>query len=409
MTSVLRRYIGFQFFFNLLLWIPVFYEFQRSIGLSDSAIFGIQSIYYIAFCLLEIPTGFIADRFGYRSSIMFGALVLTVANVLPPMAPTFAGFLVHFVLIALARSLISGATSAYLYEYLKAHGEEARYKKIEGDARFYSLAGRVVAWSAVGWLMAWSSTSPYWISAANAAVAFVLAVTLPVVQPAVSQGETVDGAKLPLVAIRTLARSPLLLLIMLQGVGIFVMVRILQVNLYQPVVAVKGFDITAFGWIMAVMTIFEAVGAKLAHRLKGRFAEHTTVTVMTLVLSASLVIIAAGGQVLLVVGFCLFSFASGVAFPVQKQMLNDAIVTARLRATFLSLESIMDRAVCALAVLPLGGLVASGKIQATLYVTAAATAVAAAGVYLLLRRGYASWSGRTLPSALSAPATREVS
>jgi len=31
----------FQFFFGLLLWLPVFYEYQRQIGLSDAQIFGI--------------------------------------------------------------------------------------------------------------------------------------------------------------------------------------------------------------------------------------------------------------------------------------------------------------------------------------------------------------------------------
>src|SRR3954469_13469185 len=77
---------GFQLFFGLLLWTPIFYEYQKRIGLSDPQIFGIQSIYYVAFCLLELPTGILADRFDYRHSMFAGAAVLVVANLLPVLA-----------------------------------------------------------------------------------------------------------------------------------------------------------------------------------------------------------------------------------------------------------------------------------------------------------------------------------
>ena len=95
---VVRLYILFQFFFNLLVWVPVFYEFQKRAGLTDPQIFRIQSIYYLAFCFLEIPTGWFADRFGYRTSVRWGAAVLVLANVIPPLLPTFGGFLGHFLL-----------------------------------------------------------------------------------------------------------------------------------------------------------------------------------------------------------------------------------------------------------------------------------------------------------------------
>ena len=44
-----------------MLWLPIFYAYQRQLGLSDAQIFGIQSLYYVAFCLMEIPTGMAAS------------------------------------------------------------------------------------------------------------------------------------------------------------------------------------------------------------------------------------------------------------------------------------------------------------------------------------------------------------
>src|ERR1700752_4158415 len=98
--KVVRHYYGFQFFFSLLLWLPIFYEYQKRMGLSPTQIFDIQSIYYIVFCLLEIPTGMVADFFGHRNCCRLGALVLVVSNLFPIFLPSYAGFLVHFILIA---------------------------------------------------------------------------------------------------------------------------------------------------------------------------------------------------------------------------------------------------------------------------------------------------------------------
>ena len=370
-ASVCRRYTCFQFFFNLLLWVPIFYSVQRKMGLTDPQIFGIQSIYYMVFCALEVPTGFIADRFGYRFSMLLGASVLVAANLLPVAQQNYTGFLIHFLAIALARSLISGASSAYMYEYLQAQVAGDQYKKVEADARFYSLIGRIAAWTVVGWLMTWQLTSPYWLSAINAAIALIIGLTMPsVVAKAGSTAKQSVGAYTKLVSGR-------LFLLMLQGVGIFVMVRILQVNLYQPILTARSFDVTTFGWSMSLMTGFEALGSKAAPYLRSKIDDMRVVTLSTIVLGASLGLVAAFGQVGTLIGFCCFSFAAGVAFPVQKQLLNDAITDSRMRATVLSMESILDRACCAVAVLPLGSLVAAGRLDDILWITGAVAAVIA--------------------------------
>lgn len=134
------------------------------------------------------------------------------------------------------------------------------------------------------------------------------------------------------------------------------------------------------------MTVFEAVGAKVAPYLRRRFTDLTVVTLATITLSVALTIVAASGQTGTLAAFCLFSLAAGVAFPVQKQLLNDAITDSHQRATLLSLESILDRALCALAVLPLGGLVAQGHLSLVLCVTGGVAAVAV----LLIQVGYRS-------------------
>ena len=62
---------------------------------------------------------------------------------------------------------------------------------------------------------------------------------------------------------------------------------------------------------------------------------------------------------------CLFtlSYATGLSFPIQRQLLNDAIVDSSYRATLMSLESIIDRGLCAWSASVIGSYLASGKLS----------------------------------------------
>jgi MFS family permease len=411
-ARIIRLNSGFNFFFGLLWWLPIFYEYQRGVGLSDAQIFGIQSIYYVAFCLLEIPTGMLADRFDYRRSMLAGSVVLMAANALPPLMPSYSGFLWHFLLIALARSLISGACSAYLYEYLQRTGAGHVYRQAEGRARAYSLIGRVVCWPIVGVLMQWHLSMPYWLSVASAAAAVVVALRLPAL-PALPVGQPSGGGqggpgggpsaraadRLRVWAVlRTLRGSRVLILVMVQGVAIFTLVRICQVNLAQPILAGKHLPLAAFGVVLAAMTVAETGGAVLSGRLRHRLAGGRAVSALTVVMAASLgllVTVGAAGTVLLM---CVFSLASGLSYPVQRQLLNDAVPVAGQRATLLSAESLIDRAVCAVVVLALGRYLSRGALDAFLVHTAVATCALMVVVAVALRRATRAAARSLTPS-----------
>ena len=375
-ARAVRLTYGFQFFFGLLLWIPIFYEYQKQLGLSDAEIFGIQSIYYIAFCLMEIPTGMVADRFDYRTSLWLGASVLVGANLVPVFAGNYTGFLVHFLLIALARSLISGAQSAYLYEYLNAHNAGHLYLKVEGVGRSYSLVGKIVYWPVIGLLMQWNMPSPYWLTAINAAIAVVLALKLPPI-PGWKRPEGKTSKLLAGVggAFSSLKTSRWLLLLMIQGIAMFTLVRILQVNLFQPVLESKDVPVNWYGSVLAAMTVFEAVAAARPHWLSKKIGPAKSVFLLTIVMALSIGFIVPSGGVVTIVLLCLFSVTAGMSFPVQKKLLNDAIPDSRYRATLLSMESIMDRAVCAVVAVALGAYLAGGRLNEFLVLSSVVTVI----------------------------------
>ncbi len=398
-------YYGFQFFFTMLFWLPIFYEYQKRFGLNDTEIFQIQSWYYIAFCLLEIPTGSIADRLGYVRCLRWGALTLILANLFPIYLPTYTGFLLHFLVIALSRSFISGASNAYLYEYLKTHGNSAVFKQIEGNARAYSLVGKVFGWSAIGLLLEWHLTLPYWLTVVSAFISLVFAWKLPPIIPSKTQ------TKYSLYSIRSmLVSSPFLVLVMFQGIAIFVLARICQVNLFQPILESKSIGVAWFGVVMSVMTLFEALGSarphyilSLLHHVKAyilsllhwnishlhpvnvravkapglrkKYTDWNVVFILTAIMALTLGLIPFLGSRGALFCLCVFALATGFSYPIQRQLLNDTIPSSQYRATLISVESIIDRLVCAVVASGMAHFLSKGKLNEFLILSCVITCV----------------------------------
>ncbi|SCK22273.1 Major Facilitator Superfamily protein [Streptomyces sp. WMMB 714] len=439
---IVRLNYGFQLLFNLLWWMPVFYAYQKDAGLSDGQIFGIQSVYYVAFCLFEIPTGLIADRIGTRNCLRAGAVVMTAANLAPVFSASYTGFLVHFLAIAAGRSLTSGAASAYLYDGLRAERCDEHYLKAEGTARALGLAAKVLCWPLVGPLMALAHPAPYVLSAVSAAGSLACAVALPRLAGASAGGGTSPtgrkgrppagkasgaagrgrGRSASLrdagAALRCIASSPWLALVMVQGVAVFTLSRICQVNLFQPILLDHGIGEASHGGVLAAMTVAEAVGSARPQWLGRRLTPVAWVSVLSVALAVTLAGITLGGPWTVVVLLCLFAAAAGFAYPVQRKLVNDAVPAHAPRATVLSVESIVDRGVCALAAVAVGAYLSAGRLDALLWHSALATAVLLGVFQLVLRsdvlrrvpdgrpRAVAAREpdGRTVPGAEAAPA-----
>ncbi|MFJ6841168.1 MFS transporter [Streptomyces griseoluteus] len=409
LTPAARRIIrlnnGFQLLFNLLWWMPVFYAYQRDAGLSDGQIFGIQSVYYIAFCLFEIPTGLVADRIGPRNCLWAGAAVMTAANLTPVFSPSYTGFLLHFLAIAAGRSLASGAASACLYDGLRAEGADSHYLRAEGTARALGLAAKVVCWPFVGPLMALAPQSPYVLSAVSAAGSLGCALALP--RTARREGAKVSddsGRRGPALlrdtgaALRVLRSSPWLALLMVQGVGVFTLSRICQVNLFQPVLLHHGIAESGHGTVLAAMTVAEAIASARPQWLTARLSPTAWVSLLSVALAATLAATTAGGPWTVAGLLCVFAATTGFCYPVQRKLINDAIPENAPRATLLSVESIVDRGVCALAAVAAGAYLAADRLDTLLWQSAAVTCALVLVLHVALRRAHRARRARRAAS-----------
>jgi hypothetical protein len=97
----------------------------------------------LAITALEIPTGWLADRFGHRISLIAGALTQAAGMVLCWLGEGVVGLLSAILLVALGDTLRSGADQALLYRSCLALEREPDFQSIESRSRSLQLVALV--------------------------------------------------------------------------------------------------------------------------------------------------------------------------------------------------------------------------------------------------------------------------
>jgi len=114
-------------------------------GLNLSQVFILQSIYSVALLVLEIPGGYVADRFGRAFSIKISAPIAALAMVLYGFSTHYWQFVALELLLAVANSLISGIDTALLLDSLKAEGKERDFVRISQRMNAVGFAATAVS------------------------------------------------------------------------------------------------------------------------------------------------------------------------------------------------------------------------------------------------------------------------
>jgi MFS family permease len=123
----------YRFLRDAQVWIPVWVVFLTlEQGFSLAQVTAADGLFFLAVCVLEVPTGAVADRWGRSRSIGLGCLALTGALFVFAYTTSFAIMLLSFGIWAVAVTLMSGADLALLYDSLKAMGREHEYEKHAG-------------------------------------------------------------------------------------------------------------------------------------------------------------------------------------------------------------------------------------------------------------------------------------
>lgn len=181
--SIPVRLLIMQGAMNMLFIVPVVMAFYRLVGgltLADFLL--MQGLFRLTALLLEIPTGYLADRWQRHRQIQVAVLAhLTSLAVLFWVAQGFWGILVAEALMAVAAALSSGTLQAYLHEALRQEGQAHTGPTWQSRMFATCMGAEVVASLAGGWLFTHHPYAPVGLELAADAFALVVAFTLPMV------------------------------------------------------------------------------------------------------------------------------------------------------------------------------------------------------------------------------------
>jgi len=138
-----------------VLMLPVTVLFFKENNLTGQQIFILTSCYSLAVVVFEVPSGYLADLWGRKNSIVAGLALATLGNFFF-LLPGFWFFLVAEVLMGIGASFISGCDSALFYDSLQIMEKEDQFKKLIGKYRSYGNFSEAAAGLVGGFLASYA-------------------------------------------------------------------------------------------------------------------------------------------------------------------------------------------------------------------------------------------------------------
>jgi MFS family permease len=264
-----RLLIAFAAFQFILFPIPIITLFWKDqIGMSLADIMVLQAIFGLAVVLFEFPSGYVADRVGYRWSLLVSTGLLMAGWLLYTRAASFWAVAVAETILGAASAFMSGADRALLWVSLEGASRTTQYTRWDGRIRAVSQSAEALSAAAGGWLYAMGPRWPFWLQVPAAALALSTAALLhEAPRPRVAGGRSHTERAMHIIGFtlwhHRRLRAAMALSVAL-GLSTFVMIWLIQ-----PYMQARGIPAAWFGPLWACAHVWLAVVSLTSARVVG--------------------------------------------------------------------------------------------------------------------------------------------
>lgn len=339
--SVPLRVIAMCIASEAMFFIPVALTYYNMKGADVGTFMLLMGIFRIATFVLEIPTGFLADKWSRPHQLMASRVFWLLSLVVLYYAENFSTLLASEVLAALACALRSGTQEAYLYEALRAQGKATRNNVTLWRSLLMTaaMATEAVASFCGGYLFTLNPHAPVLLSTAFAVLGLLISFALPAVPMQKSSRHKNPLKDLYLVTHHSLRRHPRLPGLLVAPFVMFGLTGtvfwVMQTRLNN-----LGFSPAMVGYALGAYFVLKMLATLGAGKLLARFGERTLIAAMPIALLLGTTLMFTTQHPLLVVfgTFIGAGLVHGVGSPVISALIDHEVSDGE-HATVLSVAS----------------------------------------------------------------------
>ena len=345
--------------------MPIIVLFFQEHGLSLTQVMILQAIYSLSVAVFEIPSGYIADIFGRKQTIILstifsflGFLVFSFSGAEIggsfgeiPFLIIFPGgfyvFLLAQVLVGIGGSLMSGADSAIIYDTLLETKQKNSYTRIEGKNYAIGNFSEATAGILGGFLAVGSIYLPVYVQ--TGILFFSIPIAFSLVEPTIHQENKMDRslkAIFSVVKFSMIEHTKLRWLIIYSsamGVGTLSMAWFAQ-----PFFKEIGIPLVYFGVLWAGLNFSAGITSFNSYKYD-KYINHKQLKYITLAMFISFLLLAINSSVYGLLFILFIYLLRGVITPILRNEIN-INTSSNKRATVLSIRSFIIRisfAICA--------------------------------------------------------------
>jgi MFS family permease len=324
-----------------LLFMPTVVLFFQENGLSMFQVILLQSFFAIGVVTLEIPSGYFADIYGRKKSVIVGSILSCLGFIGFSLSYNFIGFVIAELLLAFGVSFLSGADYALMYDSLVILKQESKYKILQGRLLSVGNFSESIAALVGGLIAVYGLRYTFYAETLITFLAIPLAFTL----------------KEPKRHIMDLSSGHLKSLLRTVKYALHDHKEIKWLILYSALIGAMGFNMVwfiqpyfnlvelplkYFGIAWAILNFSVGIFTLFAHNFEETLGKTKSIISLLILLFIAYLLLWWFSSIWAITFILIFYLVRGIKGPIFLDYVNQ-LVSSEMRATVLSVKSMMFR------------------------------------------------------------------
>ncbi|EGD51660.1 major facilitator superfamily MFS_1 [Thermoanaerobacter ethanolicus JW 200] len=131
----IMKFTLYNIFTKALFMDAIFTLYLFAHGLNVTQIMLLGTFSFLTTTFFEVPGGAVADKFGRKYGLFFGAFLQAIGVVFFIIGQSYLFFIAGSVIFSIGATFISGTDNAYLYDFLKENNIADKFQQIDGSRK----------------------------------------------------------------------------------------------------------------------------------------------------------------------------------------------------------------------------------------------------------------------------------